>query len=390
MGTSVRQGLIRAAVGAVDKALLLAMRARTASERAHHEALSVADRLALFDAVAAEYRAPMTHHAPEHESEAFDRQWLFPQPRLACMEAREVGSLPRSAERAETNAICIQELSWDSAFCPISMHVASKYGSRVDNRMARARLFTPERPTPSSRAAVIVLHGYMGGQWLVEQSQWPIRRLVRAGLDVALCVLPFHGVRGESAHRGAPPFPSADPRMTIEACRQTVSDVRSLATWLRARGAVSVGVMGLSLGGYLAALVATVARDVDFVCPIVPLASFAAFADEQGRLGQGVERSVQIASMERAYASVSPLMRPLQINPKRALVVVADQDLITPASHGKRMAERFRCAMLTLPGGHVLAWERENIWHHLIAMLEREQLLDPALARLSSARGAPP
>jgi pimeloyl-ACP methyl ester carboxylesterase len=69
--------------------------------------------------------------------------------------------------------------------------------------------------------------------------------------------------------------------MTNEGFRQAVTDIRSLARWLRNRGAPHVGVMGMSLGGYTSALVATVMSqdEIDFVMPMIPLASIATMAN---------------------------------------------------------------------------------------------------------------
>ena len=66
----------------------------------------------------------------------------------------------------------------------------------------------------------------MGGQWLLEENQWPLEWLLRRGLDVALPVLPLHAARAGS-HRGAR-FPSSDPRLTNEGFRQAVTDIRTL------------------------------------------------------------------------------------------------------------------------------------------------------------------
>src|SRR4029078_2118812 len=128
-----------------------------------------------------------------------------------------------------------------SPFEPYLADVAAKYLSRIENRTARARLFLGDAP---KRPAVIVLHGYLGGQWILEEAQWPITWLARRGLDGALPVLPFHSLRG-GPRRGAPPVPRAGPRLTNEGFRQAVADIVSLARWLRARGAPHVGMMGM-------------------------------------------------------------------------------------------------------------------------------------------------
>lgn len=231
-----------------------------------------------------------------------------------------------------------------------------------------------------ARGAVIALHGYMGGVPLLDEPQWPIASLLRRGLDVAMPVLPFHAARG-GARRGAPPFPSSDPRLTIEGFRQAVSDIRALARWLRARGAPHVGVMGASLGGYTSALLATVCEDFDFVMPMIPLASLADYALEHGSLGEGEGALAQRDAIEKAYAVVSPLARPLRVRPERALVAGASFDQVTPATHAKKLAAHFACELVEIPGGHLLQFGREEAFRALVAMLEREGFVAARPAR---------
>ena len=57
------------------------------------------------------------------------------------------------------------------------------------------------------RPAVVLVHGYLCGQWSLEERLWPLRAFARWGFDVALLVLPFHAGRGASFTR--PPFPGA-------------------------------------------------------------------------------------------------------------------------------------------------------------------------------------
>jgi acetyl esterase/lipase len=215
----------------------------------------------------------------------------------------------------------------------------------------------------------------MGGQWVLEEAGWPLAWLARRGLDVALPLLPFHALRA-GAHRGAPPFPGSDPRVTNEGFRQAVSDVVSLARWLRARGAPHVGVMGMSLGGYTSSLLATVSRDIDFVMPLLPLASIADFARDQGRLGLGEMADVQHAALERANWIVSPLARPLVLPPSRALVVAGEHDRITPSAHARRIATHFGCELVTIPGGHLVQLGRAEAFRGLASMLEREGIIE--------------
>lgn len=347
--------MLGSAASAVDRAVVAAMHAHGARDRARAEKMPHAERM---EVLAEIHRAYADHDRFFDSDEAID-------PTL-----REVRP-------------GVFDASWASTFEPYLPAVADKYLSRVDNRTARARLFL----RGGKRPAVIAIHGYLGGYYVFEEATWPIAWMQKRGLDVALPVLPFHAQRG-GQRRGAPPFPSADPRLTNEGFRQAATDIAGLARWLRERGAPAVGVIGVSLGGYTSALLATVrtlreseaneenrGSAFDFVVPMIPLASVADFAREQGRLGEGDEAEAQHAALEKANWIVSPLARPLRVPKTRALVVAAENDCITPAAHARRLASHFDCELMTIAGGHLVQLGRGDAYRAFGRMLVREGIV---------------
>jgi pimeloyl-ACP methyl ester carboxylesterase len=341
--------LLGGAASAVDRAFVAAMEMRNRRVRARAEALSHAQRIESLAQIQETYGGP----------ELFaDASAFFPSPGPVATSLRVVRELPWGGE-------CV-EVSWASAFQPFDARVGQRYQAHAPNRTAYARLYTKG----VSRPAVIAIHGYLGGHWAIEERAWPIRSLNRWGLDVALALLPFHGVRAR-AGSSAPPFPGGDPRVTNEGFRQVVADLRSLASILRARGATSVGVMGMSLGGYSAALLATLDADLAFAVPLIPLASVADFARDQGRLGTGENALLQHEALEAANRVVSPLARPLLVPRERLLVAAAANDRVTPIAHAERLAAHFDVPLLRVHGGHILQTWRRAAFHELKAMLRR-------------------
>src|SRR6185503_16524603 len=138
-----------------------------------------------------------------------------------------------------------------------------------------------------------------------------IARLEQAGFDVVLFTLPFHGLRARAGRGAVPEFPGEDPRLNVEGFRQAMFDLQNLIGWLLAQGHPRVGVLGMSLGGYTAALLATVEARLDFVVPVIPLSSLGDFAREQGSLSlDPEEEEEQHTLLESIYRRVSPLARP--------------------------------------------------------------------------------
>jgi dienelactone hydrolase len=345
--------LLGSAASAVDRAFVAAMQMSNRRVRARAESFSHAERIELLAQVARTYGSP----------ELFtDRAAFFPPPAPVSVAERHVRELPWGGE-------CF-EVSWASAFRPFDAGAGERYLAHVPNRTAYARLYAKS----GQRPAVIAVHGYMGGHWAIEERAWPIRSLNRWGLDVAVAVLPFHGVRARPGSR-APAFPGGDPRVTNEGFRQVVADLRSLAGILRARGATSVGVMGMSLGGYSSALLATLDADLAFVVPLIPLASIADYARDQGRLGTGETAALQHAALEAANRVVSPFARPSLVPRERVLIVAAAADRVTPIAHAERLAAHFEVPLLRVNGGHLLQTWRATAFRAMKAMLRKSGIV---------------
>jgi dienelactone hydrolase len=328
-------------------------RSRRARMRSSTESLGHDERLAALADIRREYDRP-EHYEP---ASAF-----FPD-----ADAPELTRSPGRRRPSASGPVEVVDLRWPSAFTPRSPDVASGYLRHDLNRRAAARVYLHvDRPRP----AALLIHGYRWGQWPIEERVWPVSWLLDRGLDVALPVLPFHAVR--AAPLAAPLFPSSDPRFTIEGFRQAVLDLRALIRHLRDRGAPSVGVMGMSLGAYTTALLATVEEGLSFAVPIIPVASIADIARASGRFtGDAEQRAAQHAALDAALRVASPLARAPLVEPDRVLVVAGQADRIAPLDHARRVAEHFAAPVETFHGGHLLQFGRAGAFEAIGRMLAR-------------------
>ncbi len=336
--------LLGSAASSLDRAAVRA--AAWTSERSapRVRGLSHEERLRALAQLTAVYDEPRFMARPE---------LFFPEPAPVQPHRVRVRELGAAGERSGAPHGAVFDLRWPSGHTVLRPELLRSYDADENNRTARARLFLG--PAREPRPAVIAIHGYLGGVYAFEERAFPVAWMMRRGFDVALIVLPFHGLRGRAA---APPFPGADPRFTIEGCRQSVHDIRALIRYLQARGAPSVGVMGMSLGGYVTALLATLERELSFAIPIIPLASFADFAYDQARFGRGAGAVLQHRAYDEALQVVSPLARPTVVPPERMLVLAAQHDRVTPKSHAERLAAHAHAPLVVFQGGHILQFGR--------------------------------
>lgn len=293
-----------------------------------------------------------------------DIDHFFGPPRVAAPRMARVGTREVKGELFE-----VLDARWASRIETFAPDVAEPFARDRANHEAAARLFLgPSGAGAPPRPAVILVHGYRAGQYAVEERMWPLDWLLSRGLDVALFVLPFHGVRTRPG--GPQRFPGSDPRVTVEGFRQAVDDLRALLRFFTSRGAPRVGAMGMSLGGYTVSLFATVEAELDFVVPMIPLASFADVALAAGRLvGSASEQQDQHAALERAQWTVSPFARPPKVDPSAVVVIGGEGDRITPLSHAEKIAAHFSAELVTFPGGHLLQFGRSAGFRAVGAML---------------------
>jgi len=270
----------------------------------------------------------------------------------------------------------VVDLSWSSRFTPRDPEVSERYLGVRENSIAVARHFRHDAdPGAELRPVVLLVHGYMAGSFAVEERIWPIAQLARAGFDVVLFTLPFHGLRAPAGGGRVPEVPGGDPRQNVEGFRQAAFDLRSLLGFLLERGHPRVGALGMSLGGYTVALAATVEPRLDFVVPVIPLSSLADFAREQGSLSPiPDEAAAQHALLESIYRRVSPTARPALVPPERCLVVAAKADRVTPAAHARRLAVHLRAPLQSFYGGHLLQLGRAAAFESVIELMTKQRV----------------
>ena len=272
---------------------------------------------------------------------------FYAEPPLPAIRERMVRRLPEGGE--------VIDLTWESGWVPFDAAGREAYLRFEENRVAHARLLRHPDPAPT----IVCLHGYRAGVHRFEEVAWRARWLYRRlGLDVALVTLPFHALRAPRG-RFAPVFPSTRTGRTVEGFGQAIWDVRSLIGWLRSRGTPHLGVAGMSLGGYTAALLSTVEPRLDFAILFIPLADLTDVAFEHEALrGEQIPEPLREAG-KAALQLVRPLARKPLVPGDRMLVVAAEADRITAKNtHAERLAEHFTAPLVTFPGGHLLQFGR--------------------------------
>lgn len=276
--------------------------------------------------------------------------------------------------------------SFPSTYAPRDPDYAREYATYDRVGTVHLHAWQHDRPAPAS---ILLTHGWCVGNRRLHELEFSISTLYRRlGLDVYLYVHPFHSLRKPSSARfSGELFPSTDLVRTNEAFMQTAQDARAAITAILRHSPAPLGMMGSSLGGYTAALVASIDPRLAFVVPIMAPASFAHLLWDHGE-GDPFRRQAEAIGMtrdrfHRAWALHSPLSYAPRVPWERRLIITARGDaLVTEAhadvlwNHWKR-PRRFRFA-----GGHFLQLGRRDYIRELARFLsDLEILRGPAEVR---------
>jgi dienelactone hydrolase len=280
-----------------------------------------------------------------------------------------------------------EELCFESEFEPRDPEVRERYLGVAANRTARALLW---RQRASPRPVLILIHGYGMGRPGLDARAFDVPRLHQSlGLDIALVTLPLHGARAAGRRSGAG-FLDAHPLATNAAFEQAIWELRRLCGWLRAEGAPAVGVHGMSLGGYTAALLASLERGLSCVVPLVPAVSLPAVlgasrSPEQRRLREAA--GLDDALLAGAWASHDPLRHRPLVAPEGRLILAGLSDRICTPDQVEALWQHWeRPSIHWFPGSHLAPFGRRALRERLDAHL-RATLLEAKEPQLSRFRG---
>lgn len=284
-----------------------------------------------------------------------------PLDRLAIATA--CGSIPQhppGPHQAEEAQRIIEQPDYFAPFAPVAelsfegeqiFHFASPVATpSPENNVVRGK-FCRTGPNWRQRPAVILLHGWngeLGYRWQFPYLAW---RLHRAGLNVAMLELPYHAQRKPPPGATVRNFLSHDLKRVAEAVQQSLQDTRALMNWFVAQGCPTVGLWGISLGGWLAGLLACHAAQTGFAVLMTPVVRMdrafqeLAFCAPIRRGLQGVNVPLQLFNLASHR---------LALPREQVLIVEATHDLFAPVETVEELWSSWQEPPLwRCPHGHI-------------------------------------
>ena len=235
--------------------------------------------------------------------------------------------------------------------------------------------------TAVDHAVLRAVHGVGMGHPRVDAIALQARDWFDAGLDVALFTLSRHGARTDKETRfSGAALASGDIADLNATIRQSLHELLLLARVLREESDAPVGILGQSLGGYLAALLACRDPDLAFVVPIVPPACLGDLAWRflaASRSARDTARAAfTLAELRTCFRGHSPLAyRPL-VSRERLLLVAGRGDRIVPPEHPQALWKHWEePAIHWFGGGHLAPFGRSGIAQAVLGHLRRLDIL---------------
>jgi hypothetical protein len=226
------------------------------------------------------------------------------------------------------------------------------------------------------------------GSPLMDLRAFRARRLSRElGVNVVVPVLPLHGPRQRRGANGGEGFMTIDLIDAAHGLAQAAWDIRSAIRWIRFHDPnAKVGLYGLSLGGYTAALTASLEDDLACVIAGIPATDIVDLYRRHSPLK--VRRlALEHGALGPKATAVHRVVSPLVLEPKperdRRFLFAGIGDRMSTSRQARRLWEHWdRPEMAWYAGGHV-----GFFWAGQVSRFVEEALASSGL--VATARAAP-
>jgi len=269
-----------------------------------------------------------------------------------------------SRKAPDVPGIAVDVLSFTSPYVALYPGARDRYARHEPNRTAYAQHWRHE---DGPRPTLCVIHGFGASLAWFNTAFFSLRQFFDDGWDVLLYTLPFHGARRRAPGlvNGLELFAHGITGLN-EALIHAVHDFRVFLSHLLRSGAPRVGVTGLSLGGYMTALLAAVEQRLDFAIPNAPVTSLPPMIAAWHPVGLAAGVGLRLAGApaelaDRALAVHSPLNYPSALPRERLMVVGGLGDRLAPPQQSLLLWEHWeRPRLHWFLGSHLLHFGRRG------------------------------
>lgn len=211
----------------------------------------------------------------------------------------------------------------------------------------------------AARPWLVCIHGFGMGRAFMEFPAFHAAHLHHdLGVNLIGPTLPLHGHRTAGSFSGDQ-FLSHDLMNSVHGLAQSVWDIRRTIDWVRRQEPepAAIGLYGVSLGGYTAALVAGIEPDLDLVIAGIPVTDFPALFEAQSPAvirERSLQHGILGGPAEDVHRVVAPLaLAPLVPRERRAIFAGLGDRLAHPRQAHNLWRHWDEPSVRWYPGNHV-------------------------------------
>lgn len=256
----------------------------------------------------------------------------------------------------------VQLLRFTSPYVARNPAVRRDYARHDRNTTAYAQHWTHD---DAPRPTLCVIHGFGASPYWLNSAFFALPWFFRHGYDVLLYTMPFHGLRrGMFAPLNGTELFAHGLAHFNEAILHAVHDFRVFVDHLERSGVDQVGVTGVSLGGYMAALLAAVEPRLRFAIPNAAVTDIATLHRTWFPVNVTTRAIAQLRGlphdeMQSAMAVHSPLTYAPVIAKRRRLIIGGLGDKLAPPEQSELLWEHWgRPRIHWFVGNHVMHLSR--------------------------------
>jgi len=190
------------------------------------------------------------------------------------------------------------------------------------------------------RPWLVCVHGFAMGTPLITLNGFNAKRLHEdLGLNLIFPCLPLHGPRASGRLSGVELL-APDYLNLLHTFTQAVWDVRRTLAWVRSREPKAVGLYGVSLGGYICALTASLVSRLACVIAAIPMVDLTAAArDNEPWIFRRYDREFEVDwEVIRAVTHVvSPLSLAPRVPRERLFICAGTADRVVRPNHARAL-----------------------------------------------------
>jgi hypothetical protein len=286
---------------------------------------------------------------------------------------------------ARSGKLDYERMEFDSGYEPDADEPGrDRWLSLAPNRTAHAWVL---RHRGEPRPWLVCIHGYQMGYPFIDLPAFHAARFHhKFGLNLALPILPLHGPR-KIGWQSGDGFVSGDFLNTVHAEAQAMWDMRRLLSWIRAHDGSPIGVHGLSLGGYNAALLASL-EELACVIAGIPVTDFTRLTWRHGeplRIRYAERNGLVHDEVSEVLSVVSPLALKPRVAKERRYIFAGIADRVVPPDHPRDLWRHWdEPRIVWYQGAHVTFRMHPAVDRMLVDALHESALMGSATQPLAA------